>query len=236
VFAVYATFLQRGYDMLLHDVALMKSGCVFAIDRAGLVPGDGETHQGVYDIPYLSAVPGREVYAPASFAELEDVLAMAVRNPTNPVAIRYPKGGEGYYKDGGVELSKILRVGADITLVTYGILTNVALDASETLAEEDISVEVIKLLRVVPIDFSHIAPSVEKTRRVIVLEDCVAAGCVGERVAAELLRRGTRELRVKLLNVGDRQLPCATVAELQTLCGIDVDGVVTAARELLHET
>jgi 1-deoxy-D-xylulose-5-phosphate synthase len=100
VFAVYSTFLQRGFDMLIHDVALQNLHVVRGVDRAGLVGQDGETHHGVFDVGYLSVIPGMKIYCPASFAELRDMLRAAVRDDTGPVAIRYPRGAEGTYRDG----------------------------------------------------------------------------------------------------------------------------------------
>lgn len=95
--AVYSTFLQRAYDMLLHDVALDRLHVVLAVDRAGLVGEDGETHQGVFDVSYLNSVPGMRVYAPANFAELKAMLEEAVLRWDGPAAVRYPRGGEGEY-------------------------------------------------------------------------------------------------------------------------------------------
>jgi 1-deoxy-D-xylulose-5-phosphate synthase len=242
VFAVYSTFLQRGYDMLLHDIALMNrqnpefsgvgSHSVFAIDRAGLVPGDGETHQGVYDVPFLATVPGMTVYAPSSYAELRDMLARAVLEDSGPVAVRYPKGEEGRYRDGGADASLVLRSGDDLTIVTYGVLVNSALDAAEILERSSVSATVIKLGRIQPIEYGDIERSVRKTRRLLVLEDCVEAGSVGERVIARLNKLGAAPIRVKLINAEGQALPCGTVEELRRICGLDVENIVDSAMEL----
>ena len=112
VFAVYSTFLQRSYDMLLHDVALQGLHVVLGVDRAGLVGEDGETHQGLFDVAYLNSVPGMTVLAPASFAELDEMLKRAVLRLTGPVAVRYPRGGEGAYTAcAGEEPATLLRSG-----------------------------------------------------------------------------------------------------------------------------
>ena len=130
IFAVYSTFLQRAYDMLIEDVGLMKLHVVFAVDRAGLVGRDGTTHQGSFDIAYLSSVPGMKIYAPASFAELRSMLKHAVEEETWPVAVRYPRGGEGAYTDdSSAEDAVVLSEGRDLTLVCHGILTNEAISA-----------------------------------------------------------------------------------------------------------
>ena len=184
VFAVYSTFLQRSYDMLMHDVALSNLHVVFAVDRAGLVGEDGETHQGIYDVGYLSTVPNMRILAPASFAELRDMLRHAAFRMSGPVAVRYPKTTEGRYKDGGVKLSKCLTTGTDLTLVTYGINVNAALDASDILRESEISIEIVKLDFVNPIDFEAIDASLARTKRLLVVEDAAEGrlrGCTGRR-------------------------------------------------------
>ncbi|MDR0838391.1 MAG: 1-deoxy-D-xylulose-5-phosphate synthase [Oscillospiraceae bacterium] len=229
VFAVYSTFLQRSYDMLLHDVALTSARAVIAVDRAGIVPGDGETHQGVYDAAFLATVPGMKIYAPSSLAELRDMLTEAVLRDTGPVAIRYPKGAEGKYAAGGAEPSRVLKTGVDITLVSYGIMINVALEAAERLATRGISVEVIKLGVLAPLDVATVANSVAKTGKLAILEDSAQSGSVGERLAAATAAPAL------LLNTGETPLPGGSVAELRKLCGIDADSVTGAIAEVCRE-
>jgi 1-deoxy-D-xylulose-5-phosphate synthase len=233
VFAVYSTFLQRGFDMLIHDVSLMRVHAIFALDRAGLVAGDGETHQGVFDVSYLSGIPGMTVFAPTSYAELCDMLSLAVNDFDSPVAIRYPKGEQGSYVRGGTDASLLLRRGSDVTLVTYGILVNDCVEAAEMLAEQGIFAEVIKLGRVCPIDFTHIGASAAKTGRCVVVEDSILCGGVGERIAASLAQLGIAA-KFRLLNVGSETPPCGAVPELKRMCGLDAAGIVSAARELMR--
>ena len=141
IFAVYSTFLQRSYDMLIENIGLMGLHVVLAVDRAGLVGRDGVTHQGSFDIAYLGSVPNMTVYAPASFCELDSMLSIAVREKSGPVALRYPRGGEGAYTDDhSREDSTVLRSGGDVTIVTYGISVNAALAAAETLSADGTSV------------------------------------------------------------------------------------------------
>ena len=132
VFAVSSSFLQRGYDMLIHDVALQNLHVVFCVDRAGLVGSDGETHHGVFDVSYLSSVPDMTVLCPASYAELETMLRAAIYDINGSVAIRYPRGGEGKYTACNTAPETLLREGRDVTLVCYGIMTNEVLDAANT--------------------------------------------------------------------------------------------------------
>ncbi len=231
VFAVYSSFLQRSFDMLIHDISLQQLHAVFAVDRAGLVGRDGETHQGSFDVSYLSAVPGMTIYSPASFAELDSMLALALYSCVGPVAIRYPRGGEGRYRDCRSEAESILLEGGDVTIVSYGVMINEAIEAAERLKAEGISAELIKLGRIRPNSFSTVQASVQKTRRLIVVEDVCDFGCVGGQILASLAG-GTGEISVRLLNLGDGIVTHGNVDELRRVCGIDAEAVVKNAKEL----
>lgn len=236
VLAVYSSFLQRGYDMLLHDVALSGLHVVLGVDRAGLVGADGETHHGCFDVMYLSQVPGMKVFCPASFAELRTMLRRAVQEETGPVAVRYPRGGEGaYQEDRSDEAIACLRPGTDITLLTYGILINEALSAADLLAQRGISAQVLKLSTIAPLDPETVRTALTGTKRLLVLEDCVETGCVGQRVAAMMAQLDMAPRRLVLKNTGDRFIPQGSVAELRHLCGLDAEGVAAAAEEAVHE-
>jgi len=222
--------------MLIHDVALSGLHVVFAVDRAGLVPGDGETHQGLFDVAYLRTVPGMTILCPANFAELRDMLRYAVEKLDGPVAVRFPRGGEGAYKDGGAENVKCVRKGTDVTIVTYGINVNTAIDAANTLEKEDISVEIIKLGRISPIDIEEIEHSIGKTGRLLVLEECVGRGSVGESLAAMFACNKKCPETVILLNTGETIAPCGDIEELRKLCGIDAESVCKAIRDELRDS
>ena len=233
VFAVYSTFLQRGYDMLIHDVALQDLHVVFAIDRAGLVGDDGETHHGVFDIAYLSSVPRMTVLAPASFAELADMMDYAVNTARGPVAVRYPRGGEnGYSENSGRCGAATVVKGTDVTLITYGTMIAEVLKAADELKKQGISAEVIKLNTVLPIDYGTIAASVEHTGRLLVAEECVSMGCVGQQVAAWLAEQGKCPKKLALCNLGPDFVTHGTVAQLRRLVGIDGDSLCRRAAEL----
>ena len=234
VFAVYSTFLQRSYDMLVHDVAISGLHVVLAVNRGGLVPGDGETHQGVFDIGYLSSVPGMTVLCPASYAELGDMLRYAVDSVTGPVAVRFPRGGEGAYQDGGAERVKTIREGEDVTLVTYGVNVNTAAEAAGILENEGISVEIIKLGCVNPIETGDIEESVLKTGRLLVLEECGARGSAGESIAARLAGAGAGLKSLVLLNTGEVFAPCGDIDDLREMCGIDTGSVCEAVRRQME--
>jgi len=232
VVAMYSTFLQRAYDMLLHDVALSGHKCILAIDRAGIVPGDGETHQGVYDIAYLSTVPRLEVWSPSNYNELAEILSYAANECTSPIAVRYSKGTEGRYRSGfigGVKTADIVKPGSDITIVTYGIMINTVLDAVDMLIGSGIECEIIKLNRLCPIDMAPIHTSLIKTHRLAIVEDSAAAGCAGERISAALYDSEAES--VLLFNCGMSPLPGGTVEQLREHCGIDAESI---ARGIIH--
>ncbi|MDR1116982.1 MAG: 1-deoxy-D-xylulose-5-phosphate synthase [Oscillospiraceae bacterium] len=231
VFAVYSTFSQRCYDMLIHDVALQNAHVVFAIDRAGIAGEDGETHQGVFDAVFLPQIPGMKVYCPSSFAELENMLEDAVMFESGPVAVRYPRGGEGAYTAVSRGESEVLAKGKDITLVSYGIMINEVLHAREELEKAGISTEVIKLNTLSPLEVKTTAVSVMKTKKVIFAEDCVDEGSAGRRMLAELSGLGIAPAGSRLLNIGNRFLTHGSVAELRALAGIDSAAIYNAALE-----
>lgn len=235
VFAVYSSFLQRGYDMLIHDVALQNLHVVFCVDRAGLVGSDGETHHGVFDVSYLSSVPDMTVLCPASYAELETMLRAAIYDINGSVAIRYPRGGEGEYTACNTAPETLLREGRDVTLVCYGIMTNEVLDAAERLAAEGISAEVIKLSMIKPPDFDLVMRSLRKTGKLLISEDVCEAGCVGSRILEEAAINETHVRAAKLLNLGEGIVPHGTVAELLHDFGLDADGIVSAAMEMMDK-
>ena len=236
VFAVYSSFLQRGYDMLFHDVALQNLHVVFAVDRAGLVGADGATHHGVADVGYLSQVPGMTVLAPASFQELRDLLRRAVMDLSGPVAVRYPRGGEGEYREGwSGESADLLREGTDVTLVAYGTLINEVERAARRLeAESGITAQVIKLNRITPLPTELVLESVRRSGRLLVAEDCFASGCVGERLCAALAQQGI-PARIRLLNLGERFIQQGTVAQLRRSLRLDAQGIYETAVEVCHD-
>lgn len=235
VFAVYSSFLQRGYDMLIHDVALQNLHVVFCVDRAGLVGSDGETHHGVFDVSYLSSVPDMTVLCPASYAELEAMLRAAIYDINGSVAIRYPRGGEGKYTACNTAPETLLREGRDVTLVCYGIMTNEVLDAAERLAAEGICAEVIKLSMIKPPDFDLVMRSLRKTGKLLISEDVCEAGCVGSRILEEAAINEIHVRAAKLLNLGEGIVPHGTVAELLHDFGLDADGIVSAAMEMMDK-
>jgi len=223
VCALYSTFLQRGYDQLLHDVTLANRHVVFCVDRAGLVGADGMTHQGTFDLNLLRSLPGFTVLEPASFAELRAALDQAIYHTNGPVAIRYPRGAEGRYKDCRFDTAgTLLRAGRDLCIVTYGVLINQALNAAEALERAGISAGVLKLNRL-----DGLPELPELPDKLIVVEDC-AGGALGPAYAAAI-----KDKEVRLLNLGSGLVPEGTVDQQMHRFGIDADAIENTAKEMI---
>ncbi|MCI9655945.1 MAG: 1-deoxy-D-xylulose-5-phosphate synthase [Lawsonibacter sp.] len=233
VFAVYSTFLQRSYDMLLHDVAIDNLHVVLGVDRAGLVGDDGETHHGLFDVAYLDTVPNMTVLAPASFAELEVMLNRALFHLNGPVAVRYPRGGEGaYLGSGGEEPAVILRQGSDITLVSYGTEINDVLEAAQLLEAQGVQAEVVKINQLTPLDSELVERSVRKTGVLLAAEEQCAQGCIGQRLAARLELSGILGKTV-LVNCGKGFVPHGAASMLKRDLSLDGMGICKKALEVL---
>ena len=233
VFAVYSTFLQRSYDMLLHDVAIDNLHVVLGVDRAGLVGDDGETHHGLFDVAYLDTVPNMTVLAPASFAELEVMLNRALFHLSGPVAVRYPRGGEGaYLGSGGEEPAVILRQGSDITLVSYGTEINDVLEAAQLLEAQGVQAEVVKINQLTPLDSELVERSVSKTGVLLAAEEQCAQGCIGQRLAARLELSGILGKTV-LVNCGKGFVPHGAASLLKRDLSLDGIGICKKALEVL---
>lgn len=235
VFAVYSSFLQRGYDMLIHDVALQKLHVVFAVDRAGLVGSDGETHHGVFDVSYLCSVPGMTILCPASFTELRDMLRYAVDEINGPVAVRYPRGGEGEYRSSSLEMEQIIRSGSDVTLVCYGTMVNQALSAAAILEKQGVSAEIVKLGIIKPNSFELTLSSLKKTGRLLMAEEVCAPGSVGEQLAAAVAESRIALRGIKLLNLGDGIVTHGSVQELLRDYGLDGEGIARSVLEICSD-
>ncbi len=232
VLAVYSSFLQRGYDQMIHDVALDRLPVVFAVDRAGIVGADGETHQGAFDVGYLCQVPGMALWAPSNEAELRAMLHLAL-SCGGPAALRYPRGGEGAFRaDTSGTDACVLREGTDCTVISYGILINEALEACGQLAEAGVSAELIKLNRLDTPDYAAVAASAAKTGRLLVAEDTAEAGCAGVRILAELELRGVLLKSAALRNLGSGVVPHGGVRDLLRALGLDAAGIKKQCEEL----
>lgn len=235
VFAVYSSFLQRAYDMLIHDIALSRLHVVLAVDRAGIVGPDGETHQGSFDLSFLSSVPHMAIMCPSNYEELREMLYAAIYRIKGPVAVRYPRGGQGAMtQSAGIAPCVELCEGRDITLISYGILINNVLEAAEALSKNGISAEVIKLNLVNPLDYETILKSIRKTRLFIIAEDVCENGCAGTRILAACSEAGIALRGSRLLNLGNGIVKQGTTAQLMAMNGLDAYSICSEAARLLE--
>ena len=231
VVAIYSTFLQRAYDMIIQDAAMLHLHVIFAVDRAGLVGEDGETHHGVFDVGFLRQVPGLTILCPGCRQELQEMLRWAVQKCDGPVAIRYPRGGDGAFVTAGRET--LFRVGKDITIVTYGTMINQVIAAAEELASRDIDAEVLRLRTIKPLDMEAITASVRKTGRLLVVEEAESVGSVGYELIEKLSQRGV-PLIYGGQNIGDRFVTHGTMPELYHLLNLDTESIVRRAEEVVR--
>lgn len=232
VFAVYSTFLQRCYDQLVNDTTLLKSHVVLAIDRAGIVPDDGETHQGIYDVAMLNSMADMTVYSPATFEELELHLKKAIYATEGPVAVRYPKGiplpMPQEYTPSERPFTLFRAEGAKTLLITYGRITANVLEAARLLAMNKQAVSVLKLNRIKPIDMKCVDLALPYYR-VLFFEEGVACGGVGEWFGSRLAERGFAR-RYELHAIYENPGVCSVSSGLHK-AGLDVEGIVRAVED-----
>lgn len=228
VFAVYSSFLQRAYDQVLHDVCLQNLPVVFAIDRAGLVGKDGATHQGIFDLSYLSTIPNLTIMAPKNKWELSDMLKFAIAADT-PMAIRYPRGDAcDLWKEKRAPIEKgkaeVLCEGTDVALFAIGSMVETAWKVMEKLQERGISATVVNARFAAPLDKECICSLAQKHRLLVTLEENVASGGMGEHVAALLI---DEQIRMKLLRIAvpDTFVEHGDVDTLYRVLGMDADTV-----------
>lgn len=188
VIPLYSSFLQRAYDQTLHDVCLQNLHVVFPIDRAGIVGSDGETHQGIYDISYLSHMPNMCILSPANFSEFEQMLDYAVNQHKGPIAIRYPRGNtQASFAAAPFVFGQAVPVrrGNDISIITSGRMVCRAEEIAARVADK-IDCEILALPTIKPLDEAAVLATAQKTKRVITLEDNVRIGGIGSLVASVL--------------------------------------------------
>ena len=231
VVAIYSTFLQRAFDMIMQDVALLGLHVVFAVDRSGLVGLDGETHHGEFDVGYLRQIPGITVLCPSNQAELRKMLSFALYSCTGPVAVRYPRGGDGAYRQSGAPA--LLREGKDLTIVCYGIMVNEAIAAADALRSKGILAEIIKLDKICPLNMEPILASVRRTGNLFVAEDCADRGCLAREIFSDLALDGT-EVRCFARNLGNRFIPHGSMEDLYRACGLDGQSLASWIEEALR--
>ena len=240
VVALYSTFLQRSYDMIMQDVAMQHLHVVLAVDRAGLVGEDGETHHGIYDIGFLRHAPGMTILCPVSLEEQEQMLRWAIKDYNGPVAIRYPRGGNRTYTgsnwNGAAEVSTAgalacHRMGSDVTLITYGTMLEQVMEAADILSQQGVEATVLRLLTVAPLPVYNILTMMSQTEHVVVIEEA-AAGCGIREALAWELQHIKDGIRVDGIDLGNRFVPHGDVATLYRQYGLDSASIAEFVQEV----
>ena len=240
VVALYSTFLQRSFDQIMQDVGLLNLHTVFAVDRAGLVGEDGETHHGIFDVGFLRQIPGMRILCPASCQELSDMLVWAVKAQNAPIAIRYPRGGNRDYtqsdwSDLGIRNAvKCHRQGKALTIITYGTMLQNAMDAADALSEQGIEAAVLRLMSLSPLPVDEILSNLNSDC-VLIIEETAAGSAICHSLAEELHEKKAG-LRIRSLNLGNGFVTHGSMGALYEHYGLDGKSVAQFVRkEHLYE-
>lgn len=237
VVAIYSSFLQRAYDQILHDVCLQNLPVIFAIDRAGLVGSDGETHQGIFDLSYLSSIPNMHIMAPKNKWELSDMMKFAY-GFKGPAAIRYPRG-EAY--DGLAEYRAPVEMGksemifpeSGIALMAVGSMVKTAVEVRERLKGQGIACTLVNARFVKPIDEDMVRSLTENHSLLVTMEENVASGGFSEKVRALIDREGL-DIRLLPVTIPDEYVEHGNVELLKKEIGIDVDSILEKIKKELE--
>ena len=226
VIPIYSSFLQRGYDQVLHDICIQNLPVTICVDRAGIVGNDGETHQGIFDLSFLNTIPNLVIMAPKNFAELEEMLEVAIKSE-RPVAIRYPRGGEDQSlteNNSKVEIGKaeILKDGDELAIFAIGKMTAIAMKVAE---QTDKKIAVINVRTLKPIDKNIILEYANKTKNIITLEDNIVAGGMGESVQ-RVLREAGINVKIKCYGYPTEFVQHATTNQIEEMYGLVPEKII----------
>lgn len=236
VFAVYSSFLQRGFDQILHDVCMQNLHVIFAIDRAGFVGADGETHHGCFDLSYLSMIPNMTVMAPKNGKELEEMLKFAVEELDGPCAIRYPKGTACTDMEDCDEplqkgRSEVICRGSEIAILGVGSMVAVCQKVCEGLRDDRIARATFVNVRFVkPVDTGLLDQLSKNHSLLVIVEENVKSGGFGEHVSA-YMEACHPEVRVLSLAIRDHFIEHGTVDSQRVKTGLNVQGIVDAVEQ-----
>ncbi|MFB4160578.1 1-deoxy-D-xylulose-5-phosphate synthase [Geomicrobium sp. JSM 1781026] len=239
VFGVYSTFLQRGYDQLVHDVCRQNLNVVFGIDRSGLVGGDGETHQGVFDINYMRHLPNMKILMPKDENELQHMIYTAYKNDDGPMAVRYPRGnGYGVTMDEDLQAVpvgkwNIEQEGSDVTILTFGTMLPIAKSAAEQLQKTGVSARVVNANSVKPLDEELLVQLGEENRPILTLEEAALQGGFGSAVLEFLHDRGIASMQVKRMGIPDRYIEHGSVDLIYEELGLTATEVANTVKEIV---
>lgn len=226
VLPIYSSFLQRGYDQIIHDIALSGIPVTVCIDRAGIVGNDGETHQGIFDLSFLSSIPNIVIMAPKNFEELDKMLDFGI-NLDKPVFIRYPRGGENFSFESteDIELGKaeIVQEGTDLSIIAIGNMVGRAEEVASLLPEK--SVEIINARFLKPLDEETILNSIRKTGYCITIEDNLLKGGLGSAVVEAVNKSDIQDVKIKSFGYDDTFVEHGTVKELEDKYGLSTEKI-----------
>ncbi len=229
VFAVYSTFLQRAFDQLLHDVAIANLHMVIAVDRAGMVGEDGETHQGLFDVAILSAIPNIKIYSPATYDALRRTLHMAICKDKGPVCIRYPRGKQSDTLEAFAFDKDMTHLqGNNTVLISYGRLTAELLKAKDKLQPDGVVCGIISMNTIFPIPEAAVEAAMQY-ENVFFLEEGIAAGGIAQKFAAALMEKGfTGKYHSRAV---EGFVAHASVGRCLALHGLDADSIAAFVTE-----
>jgi 1-deoxy-D-xylulose-5-phosphate synthase len=240
VVAIYSTFLQRAYDNIIHDVAIQSLPVTFCLDRAGLVGEDGETHMGLYDIPYMLAVPGMTVTAPMNGREMLGLLRTAVEAKGGPWSIRYPRDASPDEPPGIRDIDRVpygtwdvVRKGRDVAILAVGTMVLPSLAAADLLARDGINVTVVNCRYLKPYDEVTLAAVLAQHQRVLTVEEGTVVNGFGAYMSA-VIERHDDSIRVACLGVPDRIIYAAPRARQLQHCGLTPEGIADRVRAQLE--
>jgi len=225
VVPIYSSFYQRGYDQVIHDIAIQKLPVVMCVDRAGIVGADGETHQGLLDMAFFRIVPNLIIMAPKDFVEFEKMIEFAIELE-KPVVIRYPRGGEDKYKfnkEEKIELGKAetLKYGKNATIIAIGKTVSKAVKIAEKLEK----VEVINARFLKPVDVEKIKESIAKTKNVIVIEDGTSVGGLTTAIKELIVDENLKNIKFKSFAYPDKFIEHGSVEELEKRYNVDENAI-----------
>jgi len=233
IFFVYSTFLQRGYDELVHDIARMKTGVTLCIDRAGLVPGDGVSHQGVFDIPMMMNIPNMIITMPKDAKEANDLICTSLACNA-PFAIRYPKINikYDYGKDQVLPIGSwdVARKGQDAFIITYGDFVGRAINIAEQLAKENLDISVINARFIKPYDKKMFSQIVKMNKPIYIYEESMKLGSLGSVLAQDVLEYNFSS-KFKIFAINDEFLTHASREELIKLTALDEQTIINKIKE-----
>ena len=239
VVAIYSSFLQRAYDQIIHDVCIQNLPVIFAIDRAGLVGADGDTHHGLFDISALRAIPNLTLMAPKNRWEMEDMFFYAL-HADGPCAIRYPRGEactdlKSHRAPIECGKSEILCRESQIALLAYGSMVKTASEVRSALKEEGYCCTLVNLRFASPLDESMVRELSQDHSLLVTLEEGILSGGIGEAVSG-IIASGASGCRVLTIGIKDRFVPHGSVGKLHALCGIDAQTVTSRILDLVRGT